>query len=201
MESKEENKILGLPSIRSGLNVPKNHYNEFGDFYYRSCEDILEAVKPLLLTYGCQLYITDSIEVYQDRVYVVANISFVDNDGVETKTKGYAREPQNKKGSDESQITGAASSYARKYALNALFLIDDVKDADTTNNSQKDGKKKGSKNKEEFIERELLLKEVDQKWNGRIYNGFVFIDNVKIKPSKEQLEKLRSNAKYQPMGR
>jgi len=121
-------------SIQAELNVPKNQLNAFGKFYYRSCEDILVAVKPLLKKYGCQLRLTDSIEVFGGRIYVVASAMFTDANGTSIAVKAYAREPETKKGMDESQITGAASSYARKYALNGLFLIDDSKDADYQNN-------------------------------------------------------------------
>lgn len=119
---------LGL--IQSELKAPKNQYNAFGKYKYRNCEDILEAVKPLLQKQGLTLLISDDIMVYGDRTYVRADA--IITDGVEERIcYGYAREPLNKKGMDESQVTGASSSYARKYALNGLFLIDDTKDADS----------------------------------------------------------------------
>ena len=122
-----------LIKIQSELVATKSQYNSFGKYYYRSCEDILEAVKPLLSKYGAELTISDDVVSVGDRVYVKATVSITD--GKETKTvTAFAREPLDRKGQDSSQITGATSSYARKYALNGLFLIDDNKDADTDEN-------------------------------------------------------------------
>lgn len=123
-----------LEAIQKELNAPKNQYNSFGKYHYRSCEDILGAVKPLLN--GCALIVTDEIQMIGDRFYVVATAKLTD--GKETvEAKGYAREELQKKGMDASQLTGATSSYARKYALNGLFAIDDAKDADATNDHGK----------------------------------------------------------------
>lgn len=119
-----------LIKIQSELKAPKSNYNGFGKFHYRSCEDILEAVKPLLAKEKCTLTLSDDIVAIADKVYVRATATI--SDGKEQYiTSAYARESENKKGMDESQMTGTASSYARKYALNGLFLIDDTKDADT----------------------------------------------------------------------
>ena len=131
-----------LIAIQSELKAPKSQFNKFGGYKYRSCEDILEAVKPLLAKYGCLLTLSDEIVVLglsQDdmRFYVKATTRFTDGKD-EIQTTAYAREPLAKKGSDESQITGAASSYARKYALNSLFCIDDTKDSDDTNQGDGD---------------------------------------------------------------
>lgn len=118
-----------LIKVQQDLKAPKNQRNDFGGFNYRSCEDILEAVKPLLHALGLLLTITDEITEAAGWVHVKATATITD--GTDTRSVcGYAREPENKKGMDSSQITGAASSYARKYALNGLFLIDDNKDAD-----------------------------------------------------------------------
>lgn len=117
-----------LAKIQKELNAPKNQRNNFGGYNYRSAEDILEAVKPLLD--GALLLLTDEIVMIGDRYYVKASAYFEDGDFQKTTT-AYAREPEEKKGMDSSQITGATSSYARKYALNGLFCIDDAKDADT----------------------------------------------------------------------
>ena len=123
-----------LEAIQKELNAPKGQYNSFGKYHYRSCEDILGAVKPLLD--GCALIVTDEIQMIGDRFYVVATAKLTD--GKETvEAKGYAREELQKKGMDASQLTGATSSYARKYALNGLFAIDDAKDADATNDHGK----------------------------------------------------------------
>lgn len=119
-----------LIKIQSELVATKSQYNSFGKYYYRSCEDILEAVKPLLSKYGAELTISDDVVSVGDRVYVKATVSITDGKEIKTVT-AFAREPLDRKGQDSSQITGATSSYARKYALNGLFLIDDNKDADT----------------------------------------------------------------------
>lgn len=121
-----------LLAVQMELKAPKNQRNSFGGYNYRSCEDILEAVKPLCMKHECVLTISDDIIEIGGRVYVKAIATLTDIDG-QTKiaNTAFAREPAEKKGSDASQITGAASSYARKYALNGLFCIDDQKDADT----------------------------------------------------------------------
>lgn len=127
-----------LAVIQQKLKAPKNQVNKFGGYKYRSCEDILEAVKPLLK--DLTLVISDGITHVGDRIYVCATA--VISDGENTiQAQGFAREAELKKGMDESQITGAASSYARKYALNGLFLIDDTKDADATNDHKEETKK------------------------------------------------------------
>lgn len=116
--------------IQSELKAPKNQRNSFGNYNYRSCEDILEAVKPLLIKHDCFLTISDEMVEVGGRVYVKATATITCGDKVVTVTAN-AREAETKKGMDDSQITGSSSSYARKYALNWLFLIDDTKDADT----------------------------------------------------------------------
>lgn len=119
-----------LLKIQSELKAPKDQINKFGNYNYRSCEDILEAVKPLLLKYKCCLSITDEIVLIGTRYYVKASALFTDGSS-SVIVNSFARESEEKKGMDSSQITGAASSYARKYALNGLFLIDDNKDVDS----------------------------------------------------------------------
>ena len=119
-----------LCTIQQTLKAPKKQYNKFGQYAYRSCEDILEAVKPLLD--GLILTISDEMVLVGSRIYVKAIATL--SDGINTMSvSAYAREPDDRKGMDASQVTGSASSYARKYALNGLFLIDDTKDADATN--------------------------------------------------------------------
>ena len=121
-----------LRAIQSELKAPKGQYNSFGKYNYRSAEDILEAVKPICHKCASVLTLSDKPVMIGDRVYIEATATLHDIDGVAiAETKAYAREPDEKKGMDESQITGTASSYARKYALNGLFCIDDTKDADT----------------------------------------------------------------------
>ena len=119
-----------LINIQKDLKAPKSNYNSFGKYKYRSCEDILEAVKPLLAREECTLTLSDEIVNVGDRYYIKATARITDDTATRTVT-AYAREAAEKKGQDDSQITGTASSYARKYALNGLFLIDDTKDADT----------------------------------------------------------------------
>lgn len=120
-----------LIDIQKELKAPKGQYNSFGKYNYRSAEDILEAVKPLVHKKGCYLTVSDSLEYVGDRYYIKATATIVSKDGEKETTTAYAREEETKKGMDGSQITGTASSYARKYALNGLFCIDDTKDADT----------------------------------------------------------------------
>lgn len=120
-----------LIAIQSELKVPKEQYNSFGKYKYRSCEDILEAVKPLLKAHECDLNLCDDIVLIGDRYYVKATAQITNAAGESKTATAFAREDLDKKGMDGSQITGTASSYARKYALNGLFCIDDTKDADT----------------------------------------------------------------------
>jgi hypothetical protein len=117
------------------LNAPKGQYNSFGRYRYRSCEDILAAVKPLLQQNKCTLIISDDIMQVGERIYIKATATVTNSAGEKESATAFAREEEQKKGMDASQVTGAASSYARKYALNGLFAIDDTKDADTLNNS------------------------------------------------------------------
>lgn len=127
-----------LVQIQAELKAPKNQRNNFGGYNYRSAEDILETAKKVLHKYNCFLTLSDSIEMVGNRVYVVATATLTNADGKQVTTKAYAREEESKKGMDASQITGSASSYARKYALNGLFSIDDTKDADATNTHGKE---------------------------------------------------------------
>ena len=125
-----------LISIQSELKAPKSQYNKFGGYKYRKAEDILEAVKPLLAKQKCTLIITDDVVLIGNRIYVKATATIKNEKGECETTTGWAREEETKKGMDGSQITGASSSYARKYALNGLFAIDDNADSDTTNDGQ-----------------------------------------------------------------
>lgn len=130
-----------LMNIQNELVAPKNQYNAFGKYKYRSCEDILESLKPLLAKYKATLIISDDISHVEGRHYVVARVVFMDIEkGEQITNTAFAREEENKKGMDGSQITGSASSYARKYALNGMFCIDDTKDSDSTNTHGKDKK-------------------------------------------------------------
>lgn len=133
-----------LIAIQAQLKAPKDKTNNFGGYKYRSCESILEAVKPLLQAQGCILTISDEIVESGNRIYVKAKATLSDGEG-EYTTFGFAREPESKKGMDEPQVTGTASSYARKYALNGLFAIDDTKDADTDEYARETGRASGRK--------------------------------------------------------
>lgn len=134
--------------IQQELNVPKSQYNNFGGYKFRSCEDILTAVKPLLKELQCILTLEDELMYIGNRYYIKATAMLIDLESDDVITNvAYAREEETKKGMDGSQITGASSSYARKYALNGLFGIDDVKDSDTTNTGEEVTKEKA----EEYI--------------------------------------------------
>nr|DAP80801.1 MAG TPA: ERF superfamily protein [Caudoviricetes sp.] len=139
-----------LLNVQHKLKAPKGQYNKFGNFNYRSAEDILEAVKPLNFENGLTLTISDEIKEVAGRIYVLAVATVTDGtDSI--SAQALAREPENRKGMDESQITGATSSYARKYALNGLYAIDDNKDSDNENNN------KNEQNKEDDGSKELIL--------------------------------------------
>ncbi len=122
-----------LQAVQSELKAPKGQTNKFGNYRYRSAEDILEALKPLLNKQKLALIITDEMVEVGSRVYVKASAAVIDSMGAQLSVNAYAREAEDKKGMDVAQISGSASSYARKYALNGLFCIDDTKDADATN--------------------------------------------------------------------
>ena len=136
---------LKLMNVQTELNAPKNLYNSFGKYSYRSAEGILEALKPLLLKHKAAVIINDDIVFVEGRHYVKATAKFIDAETGETvESSAFAREANDKKGQDESQLTGATSSYARKYALNGLFCIDDTKDSDATNTHGKEAPTKAS---------------------------------------------------------
>lgn len=139
MEKQSPNIFECLAMIQAKLKAPKDQYNSFGKYKYRSAEGILEAVKPLLKELNCTLWITDEMVEVGGRVYVKATACFTPTEVTglagPLKVSAFARESESKAGMDASQITGAASSYARKYALNGLFAIDDTKDADALNTS------------------------------------------------------------------
>lgn len=127
-----------LLAIQIELKAPKNQYNSFGKYKYRNCEDILEAVKPLCLKNKAVLTVSDEVENIHERYYIKATATLHDTESEEKiSVTARAREEEDKKGMDGSQVTGASSSYARKYALNGLFAIDDTKDSDTTNTGDK----------------------------------------------------------------
>lgn len=178
-----------LLAVQTELKVPKGQYNSFGKYKYRSCEDILEAVKPLLAKYKALLFLYDEIEHIGERYYVVAHATFVDVETGETieKFRSNANESDNHKGMSSEQITGTASSYARKYCLNGLFLIDDTKDADTDEYKiQQDGAKKSvSKPKQNKVT------STNDNGNVRYINGVDL--QVKVKDVWYDVESLATN--------
>ena len=141
-----------LIEIQNELKAPKSKYNSFGKFSYRSCEDILEAVKPLLKVKDLIMTISDEAVNVGDKNYIKATVTITDGDK-SMSVSALAREAEDKKGMDDSQITGTASSYARKYALNGMFLIDDTKDADT--DEYKEATKKAEPKEETFEDSQI----------------------------------------------
>lgn len=134
-----------LSHIQNELKAPKNQFNKFGNYKYRSCEDILEALKPLCAKYKATLIIYDEIVMIGDRYYVKAMAKLYDQETTDyIEAYAFARECIDKKGMDQAQVTGATSSYARKYALNGLFNIDDTKDFDTNEVHQQSNQKQGN---------------------------------------------------------
>jgi hypothetical protein len=146
-----------LVALQNELKAPKGNYNSFGKYRYRSCEDILEAVKPLCKKYGLALTLSDDVLECGGRIYIRAKATLTDvDDRVQISNTALARESADKKGMDESQITGTASSYARKYALNGLFCIDDTKDADTDEYKRQSEGKAAAQETEEKIARQTI---------------------------------------------
>lgn len=177
-----------LLAVQAELKAPKGQYNSFGKYKYRSCEDILEAVKPLLAKNGATLRIADEIILIGERFYIKATATFADIETGEAVTNtAFAREDETKKGMDGSQITGTASSYARKYCLNGLFLIDDTRDADTDEYKiQQDGAKKSvSKPKQNKVT------STNDNGNVRYINGVDL--QVKVKDVWYDVESLATN--------
>lgn len=172
-----------LVYIQSNLKAPKNQRNTFSNYNYRSCEDIMEALKPLLKETGCTLVVSDDIVQVADRIYVKATATLETPSGKVYTNSAFAREAESKKGYDESQITGAASSYARKYALNGLFCIDDNKDADSMDNTAKNTavKKAQKANDKDSAEQEAL------------HEAFLMIkSNIESAPSRQYLTDLHA---------
>lgn len=168
-----------LLEIQNELKAPKSQYNSFGKYNYRNCEDILEAVKPLCKKYKAVLIITDDIENNANRYYVKATARLVDTEkeDADIKVTAYAREEESKKGMDGSQVTGAASSYARKYALNGLFNIDDTKDSDATNDGKVASEKVTNQKSYACCECGKPFKDVER--DGKTYTAKNFYDKAK----------------------
>lgn len=186
-----------LQIIQTKLKAPKSQYNKFGQYNYRSCEDIVEAAKPLLAENECTLTISDDIIMIGTRVYVKATATITNSQGEKEQCSAFAREEETKKGMDTAQITGSTSSYARKYALNGLFCIDDTKDPDNFDNDTKDPDKgKKTKNQQtssgvakkkrlfirEKVNDEMLQRlhdiEIEAKTKGERFSIFSFLENI-----------------------
>jgi hypothetical protein len=160
---KEKTLVGKLLTIQQELKAPKNQRNNFGGYNYRSCEDILEAVKPLLKEQNLIMNITDELVYIGERYYIKATAIITDiESGNQFMNVAYAREEETKKGMDGSQITGTASSYARKYALNGLFLIDDTKDADTDEFQKQQEEKKATPKQIEILENNCTDEEIEK---------------------------------------
>lgn len=194
-----------LMAVQAELKAPKGQRNSFGNYNYRSCEDIMEAVKPLLQKHEAALVVGDTIELIGTRFYVKATAKFIDvADGTEIENTAYAREEDSKKGMDAAQVTGAASSYARKYCLNGLFDIDDTKDADTdeyqkqqSKGSEKTAQKPAEKAESKYVKiennetyvltragykkpSELNLSTLQQLYNNKLYQEAQFVIQLAI---------------------
>ena len=160
--------------IQNKLKAPKSQYNTFSNYNYRNCEDILEAVKPLLVEVKATLTISDELVMVGERYYVKATATLIDVESNEQycnkiiHNAAFAREEETKKGMDSSQITGASSSYARKYALNGLFAIDDTKDSDFSNNGSNASTTSTSKTKYSLKERGKIISDLLKQSNGAI---------------------------------
>lgn len=174
------NIVEKLSAIQVELKAPKGQYNDYGKYNYRSCEDILEGVKPLLDKYRVALTLNDEIVLIGDRFYVKATATLYDGEQSLSAT-AYAREGGQQKGMSEAQLTGSTSSYARKYALNGLFSIDDTKDADATNDHGKanthgassNGSKGASTISEKQIKR-LIAIAIKKGYNAEQLSGMVY---------------------------
>ncbi|WP_338943680.1 ERF family protein [Fusobacterium nucleatum] len=178
------------------LKAPKGQYNSFGKYKYRSCEDILEALKPVLDKFKLTLFIKDDVIEVNTRNYVKATITLVNTEKPDEiiETSALAREEETKKGMDGSQITGASSSYARKYALNGMFMIDDTKDSDSTNTHGKEEKTEAER-KKEAIEAINKLADTEEKTE-KVFDMIAkFNKNSLLDCTPEELKKVYTEIK------
>lgn len=156
-----------LKNIQKEIEVPKSRFNDFSNFYYRNCEDILNTVKPLLDREGLYLKLSDEIILIWERYYVKSTAKIIDENGSTEEVSTFAREEENKKGMDWAQITWASISYARKYALNGLFGIDDNDDPDNKDNTEKQWKKENKQDIQKWIkeeEKNLIINKIKETW-------------------------------------
>jgi hypothetical protein len=186
-----------LAAVQAALKAPKGQYNSFGKYKYRSCEDIVESVKPLLKQNGLLLTLSDELVNIADRFYVKATATIIDTaEGKEISVCAFAREEETKKGMDGSQVTGASSSYARKYALNGIFAIDDTKDSDSTNTHgqeqteapKQETPKQEQQEKKEQSPRKLLIARLNEL--GIDVNAYAKANNLNGKTDPETFTKL-----------
>ena len=178
-----------LIAIQAELKAPKGQTNSFGKYKYRSCEDILEAVKPLCIKNNCLLTISDEMIMLGDRFYVKATATLSVTDLTPISVSAYARESLTKKGMDDSQITGSASSYARKYALNGLFCIDDTKDADTMDNTaQSHHEPQKQINKATVVQRATLKDYLVKFQNNNDIKAIDYINESLVNPNFTEIE-------------
>lgn len=179
-----------LIKIQSELKAPKGQYNSFGNYKYRSAEDILEAIKPLLAENKCYLTLTDEVVMVGDRYYVKAT-AMITNGEEAVKVSAYAREDFDKKGMDVSQITGTASSYARKYALNGLFCIDDTKDADTDEYKAQQGKKTQQEKKASEAQITQLKRFYGDRFGEYLQkNGYASVNEIPMEVADKKIKEL-----------
>ena len=152
-----------LANVQASLKAPKGQYNAFGKYKYRSCEDIVESVKPLLKANGLLLTLSDELVNISDRFYVKATATIIDTaEGTSISVSAFAREEETKKGMDGSQVTGASSSYARKYALNGIFAIEDTKDSDATNTHGKEQPERKPEQPKQGNPRKMLIARLNE---------------------------------------
>ena len=180
-----------LNIIQSKLKAPKGQFNKFGNYPYRSCEDILEALKPLLAETKTVLAINDEVELIGDRFYIRATCNLFDvESGEKISNSAFAREPESKKGMDPAQITGSVSSYARKYALNGLFAIDDTKDSDSNENQRQTNSGKTTNGNGQAINVQKVRNEIAQVLKAKNYDFNNFVGYLKQNYGVEKIEEL-----------
>ena len=178
-----------LANVQSELKCNKSQYNSFGKYKYRSCEDIVESVKPLLKANGLLLTLTDEIVMVGERFYVKATAEIISaEDGGIVSVSAFAREEETKKGMDGSQVTGASSSYARKYALNGIFAIDDTKDSDSTNTHGQEQEAPKQEAPKEKTPRQQLIARLNEL--GIDVNAYAKANNLNGKTDPETFMKL-----------
>ena len=188
-----------LMTVQQNLKCSKNQYNSFGKYKYRSCEDILEGLKPCLKEVKAAVTIDDEIIEVSGRVYVKATAHFRDAEtGEEIINTAYAREPENKAGMDQAQITGATSSYARKYALNGLFMIDDTKDADTdeSKNESDSRSKKQDATKTKEVEKQIISQAKADAIKQKCVNDHLDVNYILTKCHVKAIEELTEKQAY-----